>query len=295
MRTSENKRSIGRSRSYLRRCDKAIMDSNPYILGDQITAEGQRLVQQAIRFDREAKWLLERIAVKPGWRAVDVGCGPLGILDLLAERVGPEGEVIGLEREPRLVEMGQSILARQGLSKVRFVLGDVYSSGLLPGSFVVVHARLLLINLKDPERALTALVELVRPGGIVAVQDIDQIPWLCEPPHPAWEALIGAFLVVWRANGLDPLIGHRLPGLLRAAGLVRVEVEVHSRADAPGTYHRKHLLALVGAVRDDVIKRGLFKESELAALTSALERHLDAPETLVTRPLLFQAWGRKPT
>jgi len=271
------------------------MDSNPYILGDQITAEGQRLVQQAIRFDREAKWLLERIAVKPGWRAVDVGCGPLGILDLLAERVGPEGEVIGLEREPRLVEMGQSILARQGLSKVRFVLGDVYSSGLLPGSFVVVHARLLLINLKDPERALTALVELVRPGGIVAVQDIDQIPWLCEPPHPAWEALIGAFLVVWRANGLDPLIGHRLPGLLRAAGLVRVEVEVHSRADAPGTYHRKHLLALVGAVRDDVIKRGLFKESELAALTSALERHLDAPETLVTRPLLFQAWGRKPT
>jgi hypothetical protein len=142
---------------------------------------------------------------------------------------------------------------------------------------------------------VAALADLVRPGGLVAVQDIDQIPWLCEPPHPAWEALINAFLIVWRANGLDPLIGHRLPALLRGAGLVQVDVEVHGRADAPGTYHRKHLLALIEAVRDEVIKWGLFKETELEALTTALERHLDAPDTLVTRPLLFQAWGRKPT
>ena len=74
-----------------------------------------------------------------------------------------------------------------------------------------------------------------------------------------------------------------------------MEVEVHGRADAPGAYHRKHLLALIGAVRGEVIQRGLFTEPELAALTTALERHLDSPGTLVTRPLLFQAWGRKPT
>ncbi len=44
-----------------------------------------------------------------------------------------------------------------------------------------------------------------------------------------------------------------------------------------------------------VVERGLFTESELATLTSALERHLDDPNTLVTRPLLFQAWGHKLT
>jgi ubiquinone/menaquinone biosynthesis C-methylase UbiE len=270
-------------------------DSGPYVLGRQITAEGQRLLQQGLGLEREAKWLLDRIGVQPGWRAVDVGCGPLGILDLLAERVGPGGEVIGLEREPRLIEMGQTLLAQRGLRNVRFVLGDAYDIGLPRSSFDLVHTRLLLINLQDPERALAELVTLVRPGGVVVVQDIDQIPWLCEPPHPAWEALVSAFLLVWRANGLDPLIGHRLPALLRAAGLVEVEVEVHGRADAPGTYHRKHLLALIEAVRGKVIQRRLFREPELAALTNALERHLDAPDTLVTRPLLFQAWGRKPT
>jgi hypothetical protein len=57
----------------------------------------------------------------------------------------------------------------------------------------------------------------------------------------------------------------------------------------------KHLLALIAAIHDQIVQRGFFQESELAALTNALERHLDASDTLVTRPLLFQAWGRKPT
>jgi ubiquinone/menaquinone biosynthesis C-methylase UbiE len=243
----------------------------------------------------EANWLLDRIGVEPGWRAVDAGCGPLGILDLLAERVGPAGGAIGLERDSRLVEMGRSIVTQQGLGNVRFVLGDAYKSGLPTGSFDLVHARLLLINLQNPERALTELTALVRPGGIVAVQDIDQVPWLCEPPHPAWEALISTFLLIWRANGLDPLIGHRLPAMLRAVGLLDVQVEVHGRVDRPGTYHRKHLLALIAAIHDQIVERGLFEESELSALTNALEKHLDDQNTLVIRTLLFQAWGTKPT
>jgi ubiquinone/menaquinone biosynthesis C-methylase UbiE len=132
------------------------MSSNPYILGDQITAEGQRLLEQGRGLEPEAKSLLDRIGVQPGWKAIDVGCGPLGILDLLADRVGPAGEAVGLERESRLVELGQAILAQRGVRNARFVLEDVYSDGLPRASFDLVHARLLLINLKDPEGALAA-------------------------------------------------------------------------------------------------------------------------------------------
>ncbi len=269
-------------------------ESSPYVLGGQVTAEGERLLQQCRGLEREARWLLDRVGVQPGWRAVDVGYGPLGVLDLLAEFVGPDGEVVGLERESQLVALGEVLPGQRHLRNARFALGDAYATGLPRGVFDLAHARLLLINLTDPGRALAEMVALVRPGGVVAVQDIDQVPWLCEPPHPAWDALVGAFMLVWRASGLDPLIGHRLPALLRVAGLIEVEVEVHGRADPPGAYYRKHLLAITGAIRGEVVERGLFTEQELAALTSALERHLDDPQTVVTRPLLFQAWGRKP-
>ena len=61
--------------------------------------------------------------------------------------------------------------------------------------------------------------------------------------------------------------------------------------DRPGALGQ--VASRIGAVRGEVIQQGLFTESELGAVTSALERHLDALTTLVTRPLLFQAWGRK--
>lgn len=271
-----------------------MVESGPYVLGTQVAAEGERLILQCRGLEREARWLLDRVGVQPGWRAVDVGCGPLGVLDLLADRVGRDGEVVGLERDSRLIALGETLLRLRDLPRVRFAQGDAYASGLPRGSFDLAHARLLLINLTDPGRALAEMIALVRPGGIVAVQDIDQVPWLCEPPHPAWDALVSAFLLVWRANGLDPLIGRRLPALLRTAGLVEVEVEVHGRADPPGVYQRKHLLGLTEAIRGEIVERRIFTEQELVALTGALERHLDDADTVVTRPLLFQAWGRKP-
>ena len=271
-----------------------MVESSPYVLGGEVTAEGERLIQQSHGLEREARWLLDRLGLQPGWRVVDVGCGPLGILDLLAERVGPHGQVIGPEREARLVAMGEMLLKQRDLPNVRFALGDAYATCLPRGAFDFAHARLLLINLTDPSRALAEMVALVRPGGIIAVQDIDQLPWLCEPAHPARDALFCTFLLVWRANGLDPLIGHHLPALLHTAGLVDVEVEVHGRVAPPDAYYRKHLLGLTEAIRGEIVKRGFFTEQELAALTGALERHLDDPRTVVTRPLLFQAWGRKP-
>ena len=61
----------------------------PSVLGAQVTAEGERLLQQFHGLEREARWLPDREGVQPRWRNVDVGCGPLRVLDLLAECVGP--------------------------------------------------------------------------------------------------------------------------------------------------------------------------------------------------------------
>jgi hypothetical protein len=86
---------------------------------------------------------------------------------------------------------------------------------------------------RNPEHVLSEMVALVRPGGVLAVQDVDAISWTCEPPHPAWDRLLLAVVTVWREGG-NPFIGRQLPGLLRALGLIDVGVDAHVRVWRPG-------------------------------------------------------------
>ncbi|MFF4031346.1 methyltransferase domain-containing protein [Streptomyces sviceus] len=60
----------------------------------------------------------------PGARAVDVGCGPLGILDLLCDRVGPDGEVVGLDVQGEMLDLARQVLADRNAQNVRLVESD---------------------------------------------------------------------------------------------------------------------------------------------------------------------------
>src|SRR6266700_7433668 len=97
--------------------------STSYPLGGT-QAELDRLLAQAAIYEPETNWLLDQIGVGPGWRAVDIGCGPIGILNLLSQRVGPSGAVIGLEREQRFVEIARAEIATRGLGNVTMVQRD---------------------------------------------------------------------------------------------------------------------------------------------------------------------------
>lgn len=61
---------------------------------------------------------MNRIDVRPGWRVTDIGCGSIGILDLLSDRIGSDGEVIGLNLGPRSVTMAKQVVAEHGLPNV---------------------------------------------------------------------------------------------------------------------------------------------------------------------------------
>jgi tRNA A58 N-methylase Trm61 len=74
--------------------------------------------------------MLDRIAINCGSRAVDFGCGPIGIMNLLSERVGSDGVVIGIEREPRFAVMASAELKARGLRNVQLVVGNALKTGL---------------------------------------------------------------------------------------------------------------------------------------------------------------------
>jgi SAM-dependent methyltransferase len=265
-----------------------------YVLGTDLV-ERARLVRNAGTFAPEARDLLDHIGVQPGWRAIDIGCGPLGILDLLSERVGATGEVVGLEREPQLLEVARSVLAERAIGNVQLVNEDGVASGLPRDSFDLAHERLVLNVCPQPERMVAEMVELVRPGGVVALQDVVTSSSFLYPPHPAFDQLRALFTACYERRGLDEDIGARLPTLLREAGLVDITVEAHTKVSFPSAgVQAAAILSLFAGIRAEAIGAGITTDEEFAVLLETLERHLNDPGTLGVRPILFQAWGRKP-
>ena len=70
-----------------------------YALGSS-PGESARLQRQAEELAADSAALLDRVGLRPGQSVIDLGCGPRGILDLLAEWVSPAGRVVGLDADP---------------------------------------------------------------------------------------------------------------------------------------------------------------------------------------------------
>ena len=264
-----------------------------YALGSS-PGESVRLQRQADELAADSQYLLDRVGLRPGHSVIDLGCGPRGILDMLAGRVAPAGRVVGLDADPAHTAMAAEFAAGRGLSGVEIITADARRTGLPPGSFDLVHARTLLVNLPDPADVAAEMVRLARPGGWVASMESDTEHGRCQPPHPAFDRLCDIFTVAFRRNGADPWIGRRVPELLRRAGLDDVQVEARVQMYPPGSSRRTIRPDLVRAMRPQVLDMGLASAAELDELDAAARAHLQDPHTIVISGLLFLTWGRKP-
>ena len=263
-----------------------------YVLGAS-PSERERLLLQCETFKPEARWMLDQIGVNRNWWTIDVGCGPLGILDLLAESTGPGAEVIGLERDPNMLEFGHELMAERGLDSVRLIQGDAHDTGLPASSFDFAHSRLVLVNVPDPQGVVNEMAKITRPGGWVALQEVDWISWVCEPMHPAWTRLLEINAEIWRKRGMDVYVGRRLPRLLMQAGLTDIRCKTHTPVYRHTDTYSYLLLAFSKINRTEMIEKGYVTEAEYTQLTESLHAHLSDPGTFVTWSLFCQAWARK--
>jgi SAM-dependent methyltransferase len=264
-----------------------------YLLGYS-EAEELRLKRQAEELRQESAGLFDRTGLGLGDRAIDLGCGPQGALDLLSQRVGSTGQVIGIERNRDSVAMARRFVADRDLKNVEVVQGDATATGLPRASFDLVHARLVLVNVPYVEAIVREMFRLARPGGVLASYEADYLSHVCDPPLRAWDRLFEIFEGYSSANGIDLFVGRRTHRLFREAGLVGIEVNPVIHVYPHGHNRRTVFWDFLRNVRDRVLEQELIGESEFEELTAELKEHLDRPDTLVVSHLFFQVWGRKP-
>ena len=238
--------------------------------------------------------MFDRLGLRSGGRALDLGCGPQGVLDLLSECVGSTGLVVGIERDDKSVAAARQFVADRALRNVKVLRADAASTGMPGDIFDLVHARLVLVNVPNPEAVVAEMVRLACPGGIVASHEADYLPLLCDPPLRAWDRLFQIYRDYSSANGIDLFIGRRTHRLFREAGLVNIEVNPVIHVYPQGHNRRTIFWDFLQNVRDSIVEQGLIADSEFSELLAELKEHLDRRDTLVVSHLFFQLWGRKP-
>jgi SAM-dependent methyltransferase len=265
---------------------------DPYLLGYR-AEEQERLLRQAEELAGDSERLFDEIGVGEGWRVVEIGCGPLGCLELLSRRVGPRGRVVGIERSAQEVARAQAIARERGLSNVEVRCTDARHTELAAGSFDLATARLVLVNVPKPEEIVAEMVRLVRPGGVVALHEADARGNRIDPPLPAFARLLDLLAHYGALNGIDRNIAPRVPRLLREAGVVDVRIHPFVDLHPPGHSRRFLFAEFVANTRSRLIESGLIAADELDSLAAALRKHLEDPDTLTLSGLYLQAWGRK--
>jgi ubiquinone/menaquinone biosynthesis C-methylase UbiE len=170
--------------------------------------------------ENSAAYVIDALA--PGARVLDVGCGPGTITVDIAQRVAPAA-VVGIDREPDVLERARAAAKAGGVENVSFATGDVYALDFADASFDVVHAHQVLQHLTDPVAALREMRRVCAPGGTVAARDSDYASFTWAPDDPRLTRWLALYHQVARANDAEPDAGRHLLRWARQAGFASVD------------------------------------------------------------------------
>lgn len=236
--------------------------------------------------------LLHRLVAPVDGRWLDVGCGGGDVAARIAAD-HPAATVVGIDLDADKVHIARTEASRAAIDNVTYRVHDVTRPLPGAGTYDVVYARFVLSHLADPGHVARLMVDAVRPGGVVAVEDVDIAGAACYPPSAAYARTNELYSALVRSRGADPDIGFRLPGILAAAGLVDVDVAVAQPAGLRGDATQVQLLTLRN-IRAAAVAAGLATDAELDELEHDLAAFVDRPDTVVTTARIVQSWGRRP-
>lgn len=189
-----------------------------YLLANQ-SSEHARLRLQSEVWESAGQDLLNMRPAPAGARALDIGCGAMGWLPLLSRWVGPKGTVTGTDIDPAMLARAAQLSWQRGLDNVHLLRDDLFNSTLPASSFDLVHARFQLAPLGRADEQLAAHLRLLRPGGLLVLEEPDAGTWQVYPAGKACAELVGLVRQAFARSGGDFDAGRALKDCMQRHGL----------------------------------------------------------------------------
>jgi SAM-dependent methyltransferase len=235
--------------------------------------------------------LLDQAGIRPGMNCLEIGCGSGDVAFDLAQMVGPEGRVVATDIDEIKLQLARREAEEHRLANLEFRLADISEEEL--ENFDFVFARFLLTHLINPQKVLEKVRQAIRPGGALAVEDVDFRGHFCYPESTAFSRYVELYTETAKRRGADPNIGPRLPGLLVNAGFQTVQIKVVQLA---GMSDESKLMAPVTMenIADSVLTERLASHAEVDELVHELYEFAHDPHTIISGPRVIQTWGYCP-
>ncbi len=244
--------------------------------------ESERIDYGAVVYDDITLARLRNLGVGPGWRCLDVGAGTGTVSRRLLEEAGVTS-VLAVDRDVRFLET-------RPVPGLDVLEADISAPSFAPGRFRLVHARFVLMHLAERERLITALAELVAPGGVLVLSDAVDLTGERTPDTPYGVAMRAMWEGLRTTIGTDVSWVPSYPRLLRGAGLESVAAEVHVPPLLPDSPISRFWADTWDRSRAAMVATGLVDD---AAVDAAI-RYLGADECAALSAGMLTAWGRRP-
>jgi SAM-dependent methyltransferase len=257
-----------------------------YVLDDAAEQTGQRFASLEACYDPVTTRQLQAIGVAAGWSCLEVGAGNGSIARWLADRAAPEGHVVATDINPRWIDAGHP--------NIELRRHDIVSEELERDTFDLAHARLVLSHLPDRDRALRRMIDSLKPGGWLLIEDFDAY-WLSpmaigKPAEIAFaDKVLHAFRQVLEQSGVDLGYGRRCATLLRERGLIDVHVDAHIEIADGGSPGARLMRSNVEQLRERLTGLGLISGRDLRCYCELLEN----PDFSFSLPPMVGGRGRR--
>jgi ubiquinone/menaquinone biosynthesis C-methylase UbiE len=255
--------------------------------------EYQRPRDQARMWEGATAHVLDAVGLTPGMSCLDVGSGPGAVMRLMADRVGPQGRVTGIEIDGALAAEALQDLRREDGAVFEQITADFLNLDAPADTpFDLTFCRLLLMHMRDPVAVLEKMSAWTTPGGVVVAQEFDFGAIAVEPTCQAMGEFNRVFEGVFRGHGRNMRARRQLPAQFEAAGL----------GTPDGTHAAVHFLPL-GQIANMLIgvyeslyaagaELGLADPARASAFRSEMtEAGADGRYYCLT-PVLIAAWKR---
>lgn len=204
--------------------------------------------------------------LRPGASVLDVGFGTGAITVGIAAAVGPEGSVVGVERDEDLLERARK--EHSAITNLRFEHGDA-TSLTFRDQFDIVTAARTLQWIAEPRLAVERMKAAAKPGsGLVVILDYNLAANEWDPDPPAAFCDFYQAFLDWReASGWDNHMADRLPELFQAAGLVDIESHIQdeiAERDSPHFEQQAKLWPwVIENIGERIVQAGFLADARL--------------------------------